>query len=478
VLFIICDQLTASVLSCYGGPVHTPNIDRLASRGMRFERATCPTPVCSPSRGAMATGRYPHANGIVSNVGPEGGLTPDDTTMYGEFRDAGYNVPHYGKWHLGRELPCFTDWYTSFWKGLEDEMEKARQRPDNQWMNFYGKALPVDVSPRVLEQVKKLGDKWDNIRYADFIENMGRLEWPVEKHFDYRIASRAVERLRDASGDRPFMLTCSMISPHDPNVVPSPYYEMFDPDDIELPDNWKTRAERFEGNWSRRIVAELGEAGLREFLRIYYGQVKFIDDQVGRLLDALEDSGRADDTAVVFTSDHGDMAGGHGMVWKSTSAFYDEVARIPLIISYPGTIPAGETDIAAGMTDMMPTLLDIADLPIPDTVQGRSLLPYMTGEKPESEAPRYSFSERVPPNREEPREVEPGTPGNFMIRGRDWKYIRYHGGDEYLYHLAEDPGETRNLASKAEYEEKRNELLARMAAWLRRTGWPDAVSTL
>ncbi len=118
------------------------------------------------------------------------------------------------------------------------------------------------------------------------------------------------------------------------------------------------REQRFEGDWSRQVVADLGEPALREFLRLYYAAVALIDDQVGRILDALDRSGAADDTLVFFLADHGDMAGGHGLVWKSTGAFYDEVVRVPLLVRYPGRIPAGASAGPACLTDLLPTILD------------------------------------------------------------------------------------------------------------------------
>ncbi|MFQ6041717.1 MAG: sulfatase, partial [Candidatus Poribacteria bacterium] len=271
----------------------------------------------------------------------------------------------------------------------------------------------------------------------------------------------------------PFMITCSFNYPHDPNEIPSPYYEMFPPEAIQLPDNFGSREARFEKEWSRQIVTDLGEAGVREFLRLYYGAVKLIDDQVGRILDALEAAGRSENTIIIFTADHGDMAGGHGMVWKSTSSFYDEVVRAPLIIRYPAQVKPGKTDIAAGLTDVMPTLLDFAGHPIPDHVQGYNLAPYLRGER-ETGIPDYTFCERVRPNPERTRTITDDTTASFMVRGRGWKYIRYSNGEEFLYDLMNDPGETRNLAGEESFQESKIELRRELGAWLLATGYPDS----
>jgi arylsulfatase A-like enzyme len=270
------------------------------------------------------------------------------------------------------------------------------------------------------------------------------------------------------------MVTCSFNGPHNPNATPSPYYEKFDPAKIVLPANRDAREPRFEKYWSRRIVADLGEPGLREFLRIYYGMVMLIDDQVGRILKTLEETGALDDTLIVFTTDHGDMAGGHGMVWKSTEAFYDEIARVPLLMRYPRLLKPQQSELAVDFTDIVPTVLEVLGQPIPKQVQGQSLMPFLTGRKNAKQARQFSFCERVTANANNDRHVLPGAKGSFMIRGQGWKYIRYHHGQpaEFLYDLKNDPGETRNLIGEQKHASQRDKLSNELDAWLTRTGWP------
>jgi arylsulfatase A-like enzyme len=270
------------------------------------------------------------------------------------------------------------------------------------------------------------------------------------------------------------MITCSLNYPHDPNVLPSPYYEAFKPPALALPANFGYREARFESDWSRQLVADLGETGLRELLRIYYGSIRLVDEQVGRVWDALEASGRAEDTIVVFTTDHGDMAGGHGMFWKNTSSFYEEIVRVPLIVSYPRRIKPGRSPLATSLVDIMPTLLDLTGQPIPAHVQGHSLAPYLLGKRDPALAPPYAFCERVDSHPEHTRHLAPGTPGSFMVRGQGWKYVRYADGEEFLYHLGEDPGEAKNLATQPAYAEQKKVLRRELEAWLVKTGYPQA----
>ncbi|MCL5745054.1 MAG: sulfatase-like hydrolase/transferase, partial [Acidobacteria bacterium] len=364
VLTILCDQLNPAVTSVYGGPVSTPNLERLARRGVVFTNTTCPTPFCSPSRASIVTGQYPHRHGIVYNLSridypaipappTEQGIFRSDTTTDKILNAAGYSTHQYGKWHLsGDALPYYPDQYgehREYAREMSAVFDGIRKQPRERWMDWYGWILPVAVDP-LYEKSFGADDPVRKSPHTDFILKAGRLELPLKQTFDARVADHTVERLRSA-GSKPFSITCSLNWPHDPNVVPSPYYTMFDPGRIELPANVSVREARFETDLSRKMMARETGVRLREFLRIYYGTVRLIDEQVGRVLDALDATGRADDTIVIFTADHGDMSGSHGMVWKSTSSFYDQIVRIPLLIAWPRRIRPGRTEAAAGLVE-------------------------------------------------------------------------------------------------------------------------------
>ena len=477
VLLLMCDQLNTGVLGCYGGPVPTPQLDRLAEGGVRFDGATCPTPFCSPSRASIVTGQYPHTHGITYNVnardypaipnrGAEDGIKQTDRITDAVLREAGYETHHYGKWHLlDDDLPCYPDMYSEH-HGYATELraDEVRRRPADEWLDWYGWALPTTRSDVLQAAVTALGDRWDDKVHAPFITKMGRLDQPVTQNFDVRVADHVVRAIETAS--EPFSLTGSFNYPHDPNVVPSPYYERFDPAALSMPANVGHREARFEGDWSRQVVADLGEGAMREFMRLYYAAVALVDDQVGRVLDALDRTGRAADTMVIFLADHGDMAGGHGMVWKSTGSFYDEVARVPLLVRYPGRVPAGQLAGPACLTDILPTILDYTGQPVPEGVQGISLRPQLEGQA----SRRYTFSERVRGNADRCREVAPGEVAQFMVRGDGFKYCRYHSGDTYLYDLRHDPGESRNVIG--DHPERAAAMDTALDEWRSRTGWP------
>jgi arylsulfatase A-like enzyme len=483
VLVIMCDQLNANVLSCYGGDVPTLNIDRLAREGVRLNNAVCTTPFCSPSRASLVTGQYPHTHGIVYNVNrrdyptydsppKQEGIKASDITTEKLLHAAGYSTHQYGKWHLtDDDLPCYNDVYGEhheYAREMATTFADVRKRDADTWMNWYDWALPTERSVPFLKAVESVKDRWPKDKLAEFVTKMGRLQLPLSQNFDVRVADKTIERIT-ALRDRPFMITCSFNAPHDPNVVPSPYYEMFDPAKIKLPANRNVIESRFAKDWGRQVVADLGEPGLREFLRIYYASIKLVDDQVGRVLKALESSGQLDRTIIVFTADHGDMAGGHGMVWKSTGAFYDEIVRIPLLVRYPRAFKPQRCDLAADLTDIMPTLLELTGQPIPPSVEGQSFVPYLTGRRDPSQARRYSFCERIIGNKENTRKLSPSPKGSFAVRGQGWKYIRYVDGTEFLYHLAADPGETVNEASNPAHQSRKQEMIAALKAWQHQT---------
>lgn len=488
VLILEADQLNPAVLGCYGGPVDTPNIDRLAEEGARFTNVSCPTPLCSPSRASISTGQYPHTHGITHNCmrgyvaattqPTETGITRDDETMGKRLHEAGYTTHHYGKWHLEDDhLPYYDDQFTEHRKyaqEMADRFRTVRQRAREKWMDWYGWALPVTVSPELEAAVESTDDPWFDHDSSEFITKMGRLELPPEETFDARVADHAIERLENA--DDPWFLTCSFNYPHDPNVVPDPYYGHYDPATIDMPDPDECE-DRFKDDVSRRIVAEIGEPGLREFLRCYYAAVELIDDQVGRVLDSLEREGQMENTVIVFLADHGDMAGEHGMVWKSTNSFYDGIAQVPLIVRLPDAESPNVLDVPCDLTDVLPTILDITDVTIPDQVQGESLLPYLRDDVDPKQGERYGFGEYVNSDPLKTRRVPDDTEGSFMIRGRRWKYILYSDGEEFLYDLEMDPGETKNQISNddPDVQDARDRLRNELVNWLHRTDYPGTL---
>ena len=491
VLVIVCDQLTTKVLKCYGSTdgVITKNIDRLAREGFVFLNATCTTPLSSPSRASIITGKYPHSHKLVSNVFvneyptiaqglahlTEEGINNEDITTEKILNADGYRTHFYGKWHLmGDTLEYYPDMYREHY-GYPQEMsvffDSVRMLPRNQWMDWYGWALPVvqtDIFRRIADSLKT---SWADEEYADFVLKMGRLEMETSQTFDYQITSKAVEVIKNTKDRNPFMLTVSFNWPHDPNVINDPYYSRYNPEQLKLPDNFTEQDMSFDHNLSGRIVKDIGEEGVREFLRIYYACITMIDEQTGRILAALDESGKIDNTVIVFLADHGDMAARHGMIWKSTSAFYDEVTQVPLIIRYPRSIKAGKTDEVVSIVDIMPTILELTNnkKKIPSYIHGKSLVSLMKGNKTDRSG--YVFSERIPWSDQHKRVITSKAKGSFMVRSKEYKYCKYANGKEYLYDLMADPSENINLAQTSRYDAKKQELKQILEEWLKSTDY-------
>jgi arylsulfatase A-like enzyme len=504
VLLIFPDQLQRTVLSCYGGIVDTPNIDRLAREGVQFTEATCPTPFCSPSRMSLATGLHPHQHGVVQNVGGrQRGMSPDERTYPRTLWEDGYANHHFGKWHLepngsGTTVPWFEDLYRLFpeyYDQLEDQFEEFKSRGEGKFGKWYNFVFPVELSDELKSALdhNDLWNQWQDHWAGQMVLGMGRIDLPLGDCFDYRVADKAIASIEKYTREEtPFLINIGFNVPHDPYIAPKEYYDQFPLEEIEMLPNAEALHERFKHDWARHVnVATRGpdgeEWGMLEFMRVYYANVKFLDDQVGRVLDALEKSGQMDNTIIVFISDHGDMAGGHGMTWKETVAFYEEVATIPMIIRYPKALDPQVNKTPASIVDVFPTVFDLLGREQLPGIAGKSLVPYMTGAKQPEEAFPYTFSARIIKNPDAEREILPEMVGHFMVRGKGFKYMVYSQRPDdprwakefkynakpvdILFHLERDPGETVDLAHDPEFDTVKKEMNQALQEWLEQTGW-------
>ena len=470
ILMIQCDQLSARALNLYGGPVHTPNLERLAAEGVTFDNAICPAPTCSPSRASIVTGRYPHAHGVAHNVNrrdypsfrppvTEEGLKESDDTTEKRLSEAGYATYHVGKWHLSDDdLPYYPQMFREhieYADAMQTVFAAVRTQPSETYMDWYGWALPAQQTEAYQKAVMQ------GKVSREFIRKVGRTTLSLENTFDVQVTDRAVDILKHTSS--PFMLTCSLNAPHDPNVAPLPYYDLFEPYTLDLPVNMDNTDLRFEADLSRRLVKALGEVGVREFLRVYYALVRLVDDQVGRLLDALEEAGLTQQTLVIFVSDHGDMIGAHGMIWKNTSALFDEVVRVPLVIRLPQKVAPGRASFPVSLVDLFPTILEFAGVEGP-AGRGVSLDSYLTGTGG-TPGREWVACERLPWTETRTRAVAPDAPFDLLLRAEGWSYSRYADGDERLYDLAKDPFEKTNVAEHAAYASVITGCRARADRW-------------
>ncbi len=444
ILWLMSDQHNAGCLGCAGHPnVRTPNLDRLAAAGVRFSQAYCNNPICAPSRLSFATGQYPHTHRLLGNNNFE----LDDRnphTLAAVLRRQGYQTALVGKAHMIKKwdeeayehirycdlcdadrTDLTTHHYFRFLMdhGLADEYEDG--------------ALPPD------HEARRCGCAVANLPYKYSIEH-----WTGEESLAF---------LKNRDPRRPFLLHMSFERPH-PNWTPAAEHAgLYDPDDIELgPDmadwwenKWAGRPEfitRMVANRMRRFDLR----GLKKALAYHFALVTTIDMEIGRVLDWLEESGELDNTVIVYTADHGDFAGDHGICDKNIG-IYESIHRIPFLLRYPGGPRGVVREGIIESVDLLPTLCELADAPAPEGIDGRSVLPLAEGRgegKPEAIC-EWDFP---PPQRRV-----------LAIRTERFRLVYYSrelGGE--LYDHETDPYEMRNLWSDPAYQAVRLELLERL----------------
>ena len=457
VVFLLTDQERYDYTAPDGPPVETPELDRLSTEGMRFERAYTPTSICSAARASLLTGLYPHTHGLVNNTHEADAVCPNlstDLTTFGTaLADAGYRNSYLGKWHVGRDRTP-EEFGFSYLGGSDehhDDIDTAFEE--------YRDDLGVDVGDDDLEEP---------IRAADGALVAATDPVPVEATRPYFLAERTVAALdRAADADAPFLHRTDFLGPHHPYVVPEPYASMYDPADVELPDS---SAETFDGK-PRVHENYVGYRGVDGFDRETWaeviahnrGFVSLIDDQIGRILDAVDDLGLTEDTLVVHASDHGDFVGGHRQFNKGP-LMYEDTYRVPLQVRWPGVVdPGSVADAPVRLHDLMPTFLDVADVAVPDGLDARSLRPLLAGDRPD-DWPEAVVAEY--------HGDEFGLYTQRMIRIGEYKYVYNPPDVDELYDLDEDPAELRNLIDHPDYAAVRADLRDRLLDWMAETDDP------
>jgi arylsulfatase A-like enzyme len=484
VVYIMTDQQPVSTLGCYGNPLSpTPNLDRLAQTGIRFTNSYIAGFPCSPSRACMITGRYPHSHGIETNDVLLGDEIPSmGLLLKASGRDTGY----FGKWHLGgnmyRGLPG---------RGTDDGNWMYRRVPSDEGFRFetvpggFGEDRPqlgFDAWVGGWEQyhaylrdvgLGELLDKHPNLGNHNDLPSApeGRhmfSQLPEEHHMDAFFCRRAEEFIRARRGlARPFALVVSLFGPHLPVAPPKPWDEKYSLEQCPLPAN---HFDRLEGkpigqrtNRTCYMLPRWTDEQFQDYIRRYHGYCAYLDQQIGRVLAALTECGLDDSTIVIFTSDHGDMVGAHGMIYKLCQCGYEELMKVPLLMRVPGvTKPTTVTDALASNVDLMPTLLDLLGLRPDRGMQGVSLRRVLA-------RPKASVRDAV---------FCDVCSGSLMVCDGEWKYVlhwRNRDVDE-LYHLPDDPGEMRNLATDAGHAKVVKEKRERICEWMRETGHPYAAA--
>lgn len=419
VLFIAVDDLRDWVGYLGKNPqTITPNIDKVAARGLAFTRSYCAAPVCNPSRTALMSGLRPSTTGVYENQNDWRTVVPEPMTLTSVFRTAGYYVCGAGKIYH-EAYPRRGDW--------DDYLERPGGDPQPSGVGGVG-----------------------GIRFAP-------LDCKDEDLREWKVTGYAIDQLKKKH-DKPFFLACGLFKPHMPWNVPRKYYDMHPLSTIQLPPYLKNDLEDVppagvrmaKPQGDHRQIVESGR--WKEAIQGYLAAISYCDTMIGRLMDAFDKSPHRDNTIIVFWCDHGWHLGEKDH-WRKF-ALWEEATRSPLIWVVPGlTKPGTVCDRTVDFMTIFPTLTDVCGLPTPSHVEGKSIKPLLAN-------PRGAWDQPA---------VTTYHYKNHAVRVEGWRYIRYANGDEELYDESKDPNEWTNLAGKSEYAAKKAEL----AKLLPKTDHPD-----
>ena len=428
VLFIMTDQHRKDALAAYGDPIiRTPHLDALATGGVRFENCWVQHAACMPSRACIFTGRYPMAHRVRSNGVP---LPESEVTLAAVFAASGYRTGGAGKFHF---LPHYP--YRSPLPMMETHPE-----PYYGFQEFH------------LGEDGRSGEHWVWIhRTHPEYDQTPDDKIPLELHNSHWAASHTIDFIRRCHNrGEPFFAFCSFVDPHHGYNPPSPYREMYRKEDMPAPSQPAGEFDDKPPHLQKRARQREGVKPDVAYNRTqYYGEVTFIDDSIGRVLQTLEELKIRDSTLIIFTSDHGDLLGDHGLYFKGLA--YWQSANVPLFFNWPGHLRAGK--VVAGIVqqiDLLPTILELAGLPAPGGVQGRSQAKLLTTDSTDT-GYEYAYIEHAD--------------SDYSLRGRKWRITVYPGHDYgELYDVENDPNEFANLWDDTRFEQVRNELIRALLA--------------
>lgn len=450
ILYIMCDQFRADIMGCAGGPAKTPNLDALAAQGVRYSDCSTVSPLCVPARVNMMLGRYPHDTNVWNNA--ECMMSPEAPMWPKAILKAGYATCLIGKSHLHTDLGDMV----------------AREY----LVHRYGFEHVNEVSgPHSTCQTRThLSDLWkEKGLFQAYCDDMKKREgevtgaWasplPLNDYYDCYVGRMAKEYLESYDQDKPWFCHVSFSGPHEPWDAPAPYDAMYDPADMPASaPRFRDACPQRPNGYLDQLFTKKGsvcrdETLARELKANYCGKVSLIDKLIGDLLETVRQRGQWDDTVIVFTSDHGEMNGDHGIVKKRN--FLRQSLNIPLIIRTPATMSTGgwSSDALVNLLDVGPTLVEAAGGRVDWTQFGHSLLGH--AEKRAQEPRTCILSE---------------LQGERMYLDGTWKMVVNALGESYLlFNVEDDPMEQLNVAGCPEYREVENRLKVRLLEEICRT---------
>jgi len=426
-------------------PAITPHVAQLAQEGVTFTNAFCPSPHCCPARATFFTGLYPSRHGVWNNICNDQALSRgvrEGVRLWSEdLAQAGYDLHFSGKWHVSvTESPANRGWTEHFVSG-----HIAR---DVDWEHY--QALAQQPLPTERGEAEILRPGYGTYRLY------GTRPAVPENH-DEQAMQQALNVLPTlAQGDQPWGLFVGLIGPHDPYMVPQEYLDMYDLEDVPLPPSYADSLEdkpRIYQRMRQTRYGQLSDREVREGVRHFWAYCTYLDDLFGRLLAALDETGQAENTLVLYCSDHGDYCGEHGLFAKGIPCFQGAY-RVPAVMRWPAGIrnPGRRVEQFVSLADFAPTFLDLADVPADRHFSGASLLPFLRGESPDNwrdaiftqcNGVELYYTQR-------------------SVMTNDCKYTLNGFDRDELYDLRSDPHEMRNLADDPAYEPVKRALCRRL----------------
>jgi arylsulfatase A-like enzyme len=451
ILLFIADQHRADFFGAQSNTKDlTPNLDRLAKTGIVFDRALTPCPLCTPARASLFTGRYAHQLRGKTEAMREFPMTGNITDancnlaeppiLTQKLQESGMHTFYAGKWHIGDA--ALRSWFQNpvayDWKEYLQMCELTGQPVGH---TFSDKSLCSHRFPPMSTPRTAIGD------------------YSAEQSFDGWIAQHAIDALKARPEDKPFFGVCSFEGPHPPFKVPEPFYNRFDPDQIECPDNFGPQAgdsPDLNKSFYRQLFLDHGSDwnSWKKPYAVYMGFICMIDYLIGKVVDVLDQEGLMEDTLIIYCSDHGEMLGAHGLWHKM--APYAESVNIPLMLSHPSlTNCARNSHFSASLIDLVPTMLSAAGVEPDKDLPGRNLL---ASPAIPSRGPLFSAMD--------PLAEWHGIDAWRMAQENEWKLIHYSGGGRCLYNLSEDPGEKYNCYSDVSGNQDIKSLEDALRTWI------------
>jgi choline-sulfatase len=458
VLFLMTDQHKSDCLTVEGDALaRTPNLDGFSRTAVRFSNAYCTNPVCTPSRASFLTGLHTHNNQTWNNSTP---WPFRHKTMAHAFTRAGYMSGLIGKMHFvdgqthGFDYRLdFNDWWQQLGPMTKLYAEELGRRNSGSGM------------PQIDDLWRDFDDPWKGVRELDDRKGMvhtGRAsKIPEDHHFENFVARESIRFLKNHGREQPFFLVSSLLKPHDPFMPGKRFAEMFRPEDMKLPDTWgKVDLNKIPRRVRNSIehnnpCPELQDPATARFhMAMYYANLAHADDALGQVLRALHDLDLEKDTIVIYTSDHGEMLGEHGL-WQKFQ-FYDASCRVPLMFRVPGTTEAGaRCDVPVSLVELMPTLCELCGLTPPQEPDGESLMGLIRQPQLKKNTKVYAEYDLETPN------------AKYMMRSGDYKYSFWVNDTPELYNMRDDPKEMRNLAILPDYKGRMEDMRAQLFDWHR-----------